>query len=110
MNIYSLTRDEMEEYFISHGSKKFHADQLFSWLYEKRISSVSEITDIKKDMLEQLERAFSFSKLKLVTVERDVDVCKYLFELYDGEHIEAVLMRQPPLLLCSSLQESLQEV
>jgi len=93
MNIYSLTRDEMEEYFISHGSKKFHADQLFSWLYEKRISSVSEITDIKKDMLEQLERAFSFSKLKLVTVERDVDVCKYLFELYDGEHIEAVLMR-----------------
>ena len=93
MNIYSLTRDEMEEYFIGHGSKKFHADQLFSWLYEKRISSVSEITDIKKDMLEQLERAFSFSKLKLVTVERDVDVCKYLFELYDGEHIEAVLMR-----------------
>ncbi len=93
MNIYSLTRDEMEEYFISHGSKKFHADQLFSWLYEKRISSVSEITDIKKDMLEQLERAFSFSKLKLVTVERDVDVCKYLFELYDGEYIEAVLMR-----------------
>ena len=93
MNIYSLTRNEMEEYFISHGSKKFHADQLFSWLYEKRISSVSEITDIKKDMLEQLERAFSFSKLKLVTVERDVDVCKYLFELYDGEHIEAVLMR-----------------
>ena len=93
MNIYSLTRDEMEEYFISHGSKKFHAEQLFSWLYEKRISSVSEITDIKKDMLEQLERDFSFSKLKLVTVERDVDVCKYLFELYDGEHIEAVLMR-----------------
>ena len=77
MNIYSLTRADMEEYFINHGSKKFHADQLFSWLYEKRISSVSE----------------TFSKLKLVTVERDVDVCKYLFELYDGEHIEAVLMR-----------------
>ena len=93
MNIYNLTRDEMEQYFLKIGSKKFHADQLFSWLYEKRISSVSEITDIKKDMLEQLERAFSFSKLKLVTVERDVDVCKYLFELYDGEHIEAVLMR-----------------
>ena len=93
MNIYNLTREEMEEYFISHGSKKFHADQLFSWLYEKRISSVSEITDIKKDMLEQLASDFSFSKLKLVTVERDVDVCKYLFELSDGEHIEAVLMR-----------------
>lgn len=93
MNIYNLTREEMEEYFVSHGSKKFHADQLFSWLYEKRISSVSEITDIKKEMLEQLSKDYSFSKLKLVQVERDVDVCKYLFELSDNEHIEAVLMK-----------------
>lgn len=35
MNIYGLTIDDMEKYFISLGSKKFHADQLFSWLYEK---------------------------------------------------------------------------
>lgn len=83
----------MEEYFVSHGSKKFHADQLFSWLYEKRISSVSEITNIKKEMLEQLDKDYSFSKLKLVQVERDIDVCKYLFELFDNEHIEAVLMK-----------------
>lgn len=93
MNIYNLTRGKLEEYFVNHGSKKFHADQLFSWLYEKRISSVSEVTDIKKEMLEQLSKDFSFSKLELVQVERDVDVCKYLFELSDHEHIEAVLMR-----------------
>ena len=93
MNIYNLTRDEMEEYFIKLGSKKFHADQLFSWLYEKRISSVSEITNIKKELLEQISSQYSFSKLKLIQVERDIDVCKYLFELDDLEHIEAVLMK-----------------
>ena len=93
MNIYNLTREELEEYFISHDSKKFHANQLFSWLYEKRISSIFEVTDIKKEMLEQLSIDFSFSKLDLVQVERDIDVCKYLFELSDGEHIEAVLMK-----------------
>lgn len=93
MNIYNLTREELEEYFISHDSKKFHANQLFSWLYEKRISSIFEVTDIKKEMLEQLSLDFSFSKLDLVQVERDIDVCKYLFELSDGEHIEAVLMK-----------------
>lgn len=92
MNIYNLTRDEMEEYFLAHDSKKFHADQLFSWLYEKRISSISDITNIKKELLDQISVDFSFSKLKLVQVEKDVDVCKYLFELNDGEHIEAVLM------------------
>ena len=93
MNIYNLTREELEEYFISHDSKKFHANQLFSCLYEKRISSIFEVTDIKKEMLEQLSLDFSFSKLDLVQVERDIDVCKYLFELSDGEHIEAVLMK-----------------
>ena len=31
--------------------------------------------------------------LKIVEVQKDVDVCKYLFELSDKEHIEAVLMR-----------------
>ena len=92
MNIYNLTRDEMEQYFLKIGSKKFRADQLFSWLYEKRISSISDITNIKKEILQQLSSDYSFSKLKLVQVERDVDVCKYLFELDDGEHIEAVLM------------------
>ena len=92
MNIYNLTKSEMEEYFISLGSKKFHADQLFSWLYEKRITSISSITNIKRELLEKVESDYSFSRLKLVTVERDKDVCKYLFELPDSEHIEAVLM------------------
>ena len=93
MNIYGLTIEAMEDYFISLGSKKFHADQLFSWLYEKRINSYGEITNIKKELLEQISKNYSINKLKIVSVEKDVDVCKYLFELCDGEHIEAVLMR-----------------
>ena len=93
MNIYGLTIEEMEEYFISLGSKKFHADQLFSWLYEKRVNDYSEITNIKRDLLELVKNDYSIDKLKIVSIEKDTDVCKYLFELYDGEHIEAVLMR-----------------
>ena len=83
----------MEKYFISLVSKKFHADQLFYWLYEKRINSYEEITNIKKELLEQVKSDYSIEKLKIVNIEKDIDVCKYLFELYDGEHIEAVLMR-----------------
>ena len=93
MNIYGLTIEEMEEYFISLGSKRFHADQLFSWLYEKRVNDYSEITNIKRDLLELVKNDYSIDKLKIVSIEKDIDVCKYLFELYDGEHIEAVLMR-----------------
>lgn len=93
MNIYGLTLEEMEEYFLSIGSKKFHAQQLFSWLYEKRVESYSEMTNIKKELLVEIEKNYSIDRLKVVDVQEDVDVCKYLFELYDGEHIEAVLMK-----------------
>ena len=92
-HIYGLTLEEMEEYFLSIGSRKFHAQQLFSWLYEKRIHSYSDVTNIKKEILAQLEKDYCLESLKIVRVERDVDVCKYLFELFDGEHVEAVLMK-----------------
>ena len=92
-NIYNLDIEEMEDYFISNNSKKFHADQLFNWLYEKRINSYDEVTNIKKEMLDKLSQEYSIKKLEIVKVERDLDVNKYLFKLNDFEHIEAVLMR-----------------
>lgn len=92
-NIYGLTLEEMEEYFLGIGSKKFHALQLFTWLYEKRIKSYEEVTNIKKEVLNSVSSEYSIERLKIVDVQEDVDVCKYLFELGDGEHIEAVLMR-----------------
>ena len=92
-NIYGLTIEDIEEYFLSIGIKKFHAKQLFSWLYEKRIESYNEVTDIKKEVIEKLKEDYSIDRLKIVDIQNDVDVSKYLFELSDLEHIEAVLMK-----------------
>ena len=92
-NIYGFTLEELENYFVEIGSKKFHGKQLFSWLYEKRVESLDSVTDIKKEVLEILRNNLSLDRLKIVDVQKDVDVNKYLFELSDGEHIEAVLMR-----------------
>ena len=92
-NIYGCTLEEMEDFFLENGSKKFHALQLFSWLYEKRIENYESITDIKKEILQVLEKEYSIDWLKIIDIQQDIDVCKYLFELHDGEHIEAVLMK-----------------
>lgn len=92
-NLYGFSLEQLEEYFLSIGSKKFHAKQLFSWLYEKRITSFEEITDIKKETLEILKRDCSLEPLKIVDVQEDEDVLKYLFALSDQEHVEAVLMK-----------------
>ena len=92
-NIYGLSLNDLEDYFLSIGSKKFHALQLFSWLYDKRINNYNEITNIKKEIIDSISKDYSIDKLKIVDIQGDVDVNKYLFELNDGEHIEAVLMR-----------------
>ncbi len=92
MNIYGKTLEELEDYFVSINEKKFKAKQLYKWLYEKKINNYDEITDIKKEVINKLKEDFLFNKVSLVTVERDKDVCKYLFKLSDNEYIEAVLM------------------
>lgn len=93
MTIYDYTREDLEEYFIKNNDKKFRALQMFQWLYEKKIKNYSEITDIKKETLAILEENLPLQRVKTVNIERDKDVNKYLFELADKEHIEAVLMR-----------------
>ena len=91
-SIYNLTREDLENYFLSINSKKFHADQLFDWLYVKRVKSFDDVTNIKKEVLEEIKNNYILNNIKIVNVEKDKDVNKYLFELSDGEHIEAVLM------------------
>ena len=92
-SIYSLNIEELENYFLSIGEKKFKALQLYSWLYDKKIKNFDEITDIKKKVIDKLKEDFYLIKLELIEVERDELVNKYLFKLEDNNHIECVLMR-----------------
>ncbi len=91
--IYNLTLNDLEEYFIEHGDKKFRASQIFDWLYVKRVKTFDEMTNLKKDIIELLKDDFTIESLEITKVERDTDTNKYLFKLQDGEKIEAVVMR-----------------
>ena len=35
-NIYGITFEELENYFIEKNDKKFKATQVFDWVYKKR--------------------------------------------------------------------------
>ena len=91
-NVYNLTLQDWEEYFVNKGEKKFKGSQVFDWLYRKRVTSFDEMTNIKKDILDMLKKDFTFKTLSISKVERDTDVNKYLFCLKDDEKVEAVLM------------------
>ena len=91
-SIYGITRSKLEEYFVNNGDKKFRATQIFEWVYRKRAKSFDEMSNIKKETIELLKQDFYFNDIKIVTKEEDELVKKYLFELSDGNKIEAVLM------------------
>lgn len=105
MNLYGLTKEDLEQYFVSIGEKKFKATQVFEWLYQKRVTTIEEFSNIKKEVRERLQKDFSLGLPKVIKREIDTDVEKYLFELSDNERIEAVLMRHNyGLSVCVSSQ------
>ena len=93
MSIYGLTREELEQYFLTINEKKFKALQIFEWLYQKKERNIANFSNIKKEIRERLQKDFSFDLPTIVKREIDEDVEKFLFKLSDNEHIEAVLMR-----------------
>lgn len=105
MNIYGFTREKLEEYFLSIGEKKFKALQVFEWLYQKKNANVDEWTNIKCEIRDKIKNDFSFERPKIIRRERDTLTRKYLFELYDANHIEAVVMYHDyGISLCVSSQ------
>lgn len=91
-SIYNLTYDELLNYLLDLGYKKFTADQIFDWLYKKRVSSFDEMTNLKKELITKLKEDFTIGLLELVKKEEDTGVKKYLFNLSDNNKIECVLM------------------
>ncbi len=92
-SIYNYTLSDLQEFFESIGETKFRAGQVFDWLYIKRVKSFNEMTNLKKELISYLNNNLTFDNITLVKKQEDIDVKKYLFELSDGNKIEAVLMK-----------------
>ena len=91
-NIYNYPLKKLEQYFINKDLKKFKATQVFEWLYQKRVTSFDDMSNLKKELIEELKQDFSMNRLEVVAKKEDKDVKKYLFKLSDNNKIEAVLM------------------
>ncbi|WP_286669518.1 23S rRNA (adenine(2503)-C(2))-methyltransferase RlmN [Thomasclavelia cocleata] len=92
-NIYDYSLEQLTEYLALIKQKPFRAKQVFSWLYQKDAQSFEDMSDLSKDLRNQLNEEFTLDVLKIKEkqVSRDGTI-KYLFELLDGSLIESVLM------------------
>ncbi|MFH7818751.1 dual-specificity RNA methyltransferase RlmN [Neobacillus thermocopriae] len=93
-SIYSLELHELKEWLKEQGEKPFRADQIFDWLYKKRVGSFEEMSNLSKSLREKLTAQFQITTLNTVVQQSSSDgTIKFLFELQDGYSIETVLMR-----------------
>lgn len=92
-NIYDMTREELITWLDTYKIKSFKAIQIYEWLYVHRVKTFDEMTNLKKDLIGLLKENFSISELKIRAKEESETALKYLFELSDGNLIEAVVMK-----------------
>ena len=93
-DIASMTLDEIETEFSVLNLPKFRAKQVYQWL-RKGVSSFEEMSNLPKTLRESLYTFFEIRaiKIKKRLESRVDDTVKYLYELYDGELVESVLMK-----------------
>lgn len=108
VTLSKLSKEELTDFIIQSGEKKFRAEQIFSWIWAKNASSFDMMTDVKKEFREFLNENCQILDCKIKTRQISKDgTVKYLVEYSDGLMAEAVLMRfdnRSNLSMCVSSQ------
>ena len=94
-DLKSLPMDQLEQWVLEHGEKKFRAKQLYQWMHVKLADSVEQMSNLPAKLREQISENSTFTVLKQVTMQESAidGTRKYLFELEDHNMVESVLMR-----------------
>lgn len=94
INLFSLPHHKLEDLMVAEGQKKYRATQLFGWIYERRVTSFDEMSDVSKAFREVLKEKY---EIKLPTIYKKAvskdGTIKLLVEFEDGAKVETVLMR-----------------
>ncbi|MBY7144957.1 23S rRNA (adenine(2503)-C(2))-methyltransferase RlmN [Virgibacillus sp. NKC19-3] len=93
-SIYGLTYDKLTDWLVEHGQKRFRAQQVWNWLYKKRVRSFAAMKNVNSETIELLEENFAIHTLEEeIKQESEDGTIKFLLKLADGNLIETVLMR-----------------
>ena len=95
-NIKNFDLDVLKEELKNIGEKPFRAEQIFKWIYQDKVTTFDEMTNLSLDLRKKLEENYTLGNFKIVRKLESVDgTKKYLFDVQDGQGnlIESVLMQ-----------------
>ncbi len=94
MDIKSMYLTELESYVKEKGYPTFRAKQIFSWMHEKFVAGVDDMTNLPKNIREDIQKSgFTTIEEETRQVSQKDGTIKFLYRLYDGQMIETVFMK-----------------
>jgi 23S rRNA (adenine2503-C2)-methyltransferase len=95
-DIKNFNLDDLKEELKNIGEKPFRAEQIFKWIYQDKVKSFDEMTNLSLELRKKLEENYTLGLFKIERKLESVDgTKKYLFDVQDenGNMIESVLMQ-----------------
>jgi len=99
-------RPALEAALAELGYPRFHAGQVFRWIYRRGVTDVDGMTDLPRELRSTLAARFCLSTPAVVQREKSVDGTeKFALRLSDGRVIESVFIPDTPAMtFCISTQ------
>lgn len=103
-SFYGMTQNDLKQFFRGLGKEQFRAQQIFKWVYERRITRFDEMLNLSKSFRDELKELLSFELPPVLSHLKSVDgTQKFLFDVGAGNSVEAVLIPSGDrLTLCIS--------
>lgn len=92
-NIKDYNLEELKKELQSMDENTFRAEQIFKWLYQEKVRSFDEMTNLSLDLRNKLKQNYTICNYNILKKQESKDgTIKYLFDVLDGNAIETVLM------------------
>lgn len=106
LDLAELDPVEMEAALEARGGQRFHARQIYRWIYKRGITDFALMTDLSRTLRSQLADEFTIHTPRIASDETSIDgTRKLVFELADQRRIESVFIPDTPAMtFCISTQ------
>lgn len=92
-DIRKLSLEQLEEFFLAKGDKKFRAKQVYEWLWHKSLKNFDEMSNISKSTREMLKDHFTINHILVDLMQHSSDgTIKNAVKLFDEKIVESVLI------------------
>src|SRR3954466_10769258 len=97
---------ELERVLDELGHPRFHARQIFQWIYKRGLIDFAQMSDLPRELRAHLESRCTVTTPAAERTARSIDgTTKFLLRLADGKHIESVYIPDTPAqTFCISTQ------